>query len=196
MKLIQHLVLAVSVGLVTLPALAATLDLHGVKIEDSATINGVKLQLNGAGTRYKGPFKVYVADIYASKKINSLDELVAAPGPKRLTMTMLRDVDAGSLGKLLTRGIEDNTSRAEMSKLIPGLIRMGDIFSANKMMAAGDVILIDWIPGTGMITTFRGKVQGEPFTEPAFFKAMMSIWLGPSPADWRLKDALLGVKDQ
>lgn len=195
MKLIQHLVLAVSVGVFTLPALAATLDIHGVKVEDSATIAGVKLQLNGAGTRYKGPFKVYVADLYASKKINSLEELVAAPGPKRLTMTMLRDVDAGSLGKLLTRGIEDNTSRTEMSKLIPGLIRMGDIFSANKMMATGDVILIDWIPGTGMISTFRGKVQGEPFKEPAFFKAMMSIWLGPSPADWRLKDALLGIKD-
>ena len=196
MKFIQHLVLAVSAGLVTLPALAATLDLHGVKIEDSATVAGVKLQLNGAGTRYKGPFKVYVADIYATKKVNSLEELVAAPGPKRLTMTMLRDVDAGALGKLLTRGIEDNTPRAEMSKLIPGLIRMGDIFSANKTMVAGDVILLDWIPGTGMTSTFRGKVQSEPFKEPAFFKAMMSIWLGPSPADWRLKDALLGVKDQ
>lgn len=195
MKLIQHLVLAISVGLVTLPALAAALEIHGVKVEDSATVNGAKLQLNGAGTRYKGPFKVYVADMYASKKIKSLDELVAAPGPKRLTLTMLRDVDAGTFGKLLTRGIEDNTSRAEMSKLIPGLIRMGDIFSANKTMVTGDVILLDWIPGTGMTTTVRGKVQGEPFKEPEFFKAMMSIWLGPSPADWRLKDALLGVKD-
>lgn len=194
MKLIQHLVLAVSVSLFALPALAASLDINGVKIEESATVNGVALQLNGAGTRYKGPFKVYVADLYASKKINSLDELVAAPGPKRLTMTMLREVDAGALGKLLTRGIEDNTSRAEMSKLIPGLIRMGDIFSANKTMVAGDVIQLDWIPGTGMTTTFRGKLQSEPFKEPAFFKAMMSIWLGPSPADWRLKDALLGVK--
>ncbi len=195
MKLIQHLVLAISVGLVTLPALAAALEIHGVKVEDSATVNGAKLQLNGAGTRYKGPFKVYVADMYASKKIKSLDELVAAPGPKRLTLTMLRDVDAGTFGKLLTRGIEDNTSRAEMSKLIPGLIRMGDIFSANKTMVTGDVILLDWIPGTGMTTTFRGKMQGEPFKEPEFFKAMMSIWLGPSPADWRLKDALLGIKD-
>lgn len=194
MKLIQHLVLAVSVSLFALPALTASLDINGVKVEESATVNGVTLQLNGAGTRYKGPFKVYVADLYASKKINSLDELVAAPGPKRLTMTMLREVDAGALGKLLTRGIEDNTPRAEMSKLIPGLIRMGDIFSANKSMSPGDVIQLDWIPGTGMTTTFRGKLQSEAFKEPAFFKAMMSIWLGPAPADWRLKDALLGNK--
>jgi hypothetical protein len=28
--------------------------------------------------------------------------------------------------------------------------------------------------------------------EPAFFNALLRIWLGPAPADWKLKDALLG----
>lgn len=194
MTLIKHLALALTAGLFALNTLAATTDVNGVKVEDSAMVNGVKLPLNGAGTRYKGPFKVYVADIYASKKVGSLNELVAAPGPKRLTMTMLREIEAGPFGKLLTRGMEDNTSKNEMSKLIPGLIRMSDIFSANKVLLVGDVIMLDWIPGTGMVVTAKGKVQSEPFKEPEFFKAMMSIWLGPVPADWKLKDALLGVK--
>lgn len=194
MTLIKHLALALTAGLFALNTLAATTEVNGVKVEDSAMVNGVKLQLNGAGTRYKGPFKVYVADIYASKKVSSLNELVAAPGPKRLTMTMLREIEAGPFGKLLTRGMEDNTSKNEMSKLIPGLIRMSDIFSANKVLLVGDVIMLDWIPGSGMVVTAKGKVQSEPFKEPEFFKAMMSIWLGPVPADWKLKDALLGVK--
>lgn len=194
MTLIKHLALALTAGLFALNTLAATTEVNGVKVEDSAMVNGVKLQLNGAGTRYKGPFKVYVADIYASKKVGSLNELVAAPGPKRLTMTMLREIEAGPFGKLLTRGMEDNTSKNEMSKLIPGLIRMSDIFSANKVLLVGDVIMLDWIPGTGMVVTAKGKVQSEPFKEPEFFKAMMSIWLGPVPADWKLKDALLGVR--
>lgn len=194
MTLIKHLALALTAGLFALNTLAATTEVNGVKVEDSAMVNGVKLPLNGAGTRYKGPFKVYVADIYASKKVSSLNELVAAPGPKRLTMTMLREIEAGPFGKLLTRGMEDNTSKNEMSKLIPGLIRMSDIFSANKVLLVGDVIMLDWIPGTGMVVTAKGKVQSEPFKEPEFFKAMMSIWLGPIPADWKLKDALLGVK--
>lgn len=194
MTLIKHLALALTAGLFALNTLAATTEVNGVKVEDSAMVNGVKLPLNGAGTRYKGPFKVYVADIYASKKVGSLNELVAAPGPKRLTMTMLREIEAGPFGKLLTRGMEDNTSKNEMSKLIPGLIRMSDIFSANKVLLVGDVIMLDWIPGTGMVVTAKGKVQSEPFKEPEFFKAMMSIWLGPVPADWKLKDALLGVK--
>ncbi len=173
---------------------AATLEIHGVKVEDSATVAGTKLQLNGAGTRYKGPFKVYVGDLYTSKKVTSFDELMAAPGPKRLTMTFLREMEAGPFGKLLTRGVEDNVPKNEMSKLVPGLIRMGDIFTTNKVLVPGDVITLDWIPGTGMVVTAKGKVQGEPFKEPEFYKAIMSIWFGPVPADFKLKDALLGQK--
>jgi hypothetical protein len=194
MKLIKPLALASIVGLFALNTLAASRDIDGVKVEDSAVVNGTRLPLNGAGTRYKGPFKVYVADLYASKRFSSLDELVAAPGPKRMTLTMVREVDSGAFGKLLTRGMEDNTGKSAMSKLIPGLIRMSEIFSANKTLLVGDVILLDWIPGTGLVVTAKGKAQSEPFKEPEFFRAMMSIWLGPVPADFKLKDALLGVK--
>ncbi len=170
---------------------ASTIEIHGVKIPNSVTVSGTKLQLNGAGTRYKGPFKIYVADLYTTQKVKSLDELIAAPGPKRLTLTMLREVESGPFGKLLTRGVEDNVPKNEMSKLVPGLIRMGDIFTSVKVQNVGDVIYMDWIPGTGMVITAKGKVQGEPFKEPEFYRAMMSIWLGNSPADFKLKEALL-----
>ncbi|MEZ5706278.1 MAG: chalcone isomerase family protein, partial [Burkholderiaceae bacterium] len=46
--------------------------------------------------------------------------------------------------------------------------------------------------GTGTVLTVKGIAEKEPFKEPAFFNALMRIWLGPSPADWKLKDALLG----
>ena len=173
-------------------ALAATIDIAGVKVEDSAMVNGTKLQLNGAGIRYKGPFKVYVAELYTSKKVNSLDEMIAVPGPKRMTLVMTRDIEAGPFGKLLTRGMEDNNPKSEMSKLIPGLMKMSEIFTANKNFVPGDTIFMDWIPGTGLVIFARGKVQAEPFKEPEFFKALMGIWLGPQPAYWKLKDNLLG----
>lgn len=194
MQLIKHIFAFAAAGLFSVAASAATIVIHGVKVEDTATVAGVPLQLNGAGTRYKGPFKVYVGDLYTAKKVSSIEELVAAPGPKRLTMTFLREIEAGPFGKLLTRGVEDNNSKAEMSKLVPGLIRMGEIFTVNKVLIPGDVITLDWIPGTGMVVTAKGKVQGEPFKEPEFFKAIMSIWFGPVPADHTLKDAMLGVK--
>ncbi|MEY4756366.1 MAG: hypothetical protein RJA34_1264 [Pseudomonadota bacterium] len=193
--LLKALVPAVTLAtLLFAPAAQATLELSGVKVEDTATVAGTKLQLNGAGIRYKGPFKVYVGDLYTTKKVNTLDALTSAPGPKRLTMTFLRDIEAESFGKLLTRGVEDNVPKPEMSKLVPGLMRMSDIFTVNKILVPGDTVVIDWIPGTGMVITAKGKVQGEPFKEPEFYKAIMSIWFGPVPADFKLKDALLGIK--
>lgn len=194
MHFIKPSLLLAAALLFSLQVGAAPTVIHGVKIQETAVVGGATLQLNGAGTRYKGPFKVYVGDLYTSKKVSSLEELIAAPGPKRLSMTMLREVEAGPFGKLLTRGVEDNTSKPEMSKLVPGLIRMGDIFTVNKVLLVGDVITLDWIPGTGMVVTAKGEVQGEPFKEPEFYKAMMSIWFGSSPADYMLKDAMLGTK--
>ena len=174
--------------------LAATVEINGVKLEDSADIRGSKLLLNGAGTRYKGPFKVYVAGLYVGKKANTLDDVVNQPGPKRMTVTMVREIDAGELGKLLTRGVQDNMAPGEMSKLVPGLVRMGQMFSEYPKLAVGESFMIEWVPGSGSVITVKGKAQGEPFKEPEFFKAIMSIWLGSVPADFKLKDALLSVK--
>jgi hypothetical protein len=82
--------------------------------------------------------------------------------------------------------------RSSMIKLIPGLMRMSQIFSDHKNLKAGEQFTLDWIPGTGTIVSVRGVPQGEPFKEPEFFNALLRIWLGPVPADWKLKDNLLG----
>ena len=193
-NLLKSILLAVTVSLCSAGALAAAVELQGIKLEDSLDLKGSKLLLNGAGTRYKGPFKVYVAGLYVGKKAASLDEVTEQAGPKRITITMVREIDAGELGKLLTRGIEDNTPKGEFSKLVPGLIRMGQVFGEQKKLVSGDNFTVDWAPGVGTVLTVKGKAQGEPFKEPEFFKAIVSIWLGPVPADWKLKDALLGVK--
>lgn len=188
----KNLAMLVLTALLTLNGLAATLDINGVKLADNATVNGTKLQLNGAGIRYKaGLFKVYVAGLYLGKKGITQDEVVDQSGPKRMSITMVRDIDAAELGKLMTRGMEDNMGKSELSKLVPGLLRMSQLFSDQKKMVSGDNFMIDWIPGSGTVITVRGVVQGEPFKEPEFFRALMSIWLGPVPADFKLKDALL-----
>ena len=173
-------------------AASADVTLHGVKYEDTATIGSSKLQLNGAGTRYKGPFKVYTAGLYVTRKGGTTEEVLGAPGAKRITVTMLRDIDAGEMGKMFTRGVEDNMDRASMAKLIPGIMRMSQIFSDHKKLQAGETFSLDWVPGVGTVVTLRGAPQGEPFKEPEFFNALLRIWLGPVPADWKLKESLLG----
>jgi hypothetical protein len=166
----------------------------GVNFENNVEIAGSTLTLNGTGTRYKAIFKVYAAGLYLSRKADTPDGVIAAPGPKRMRITMLRDIDSAELGKLFSRGIEDNMDRAAFSKLIPGVMRMSSIFSEHKKLQTGETFMIDWVPGRGTVLTVKGKVQGEPFKEPEFFNALMGIWLGRSPADWKLKEQLLGQK--
>ena len=190
----MRLKLFIGAAALWLPALAfsATVDVSGVKLEDRITLADKPLVLNGAGVRYKAVFKVYTAGLYLGQKAETPEAVLATPGPKRLTITMLRDIDSAELGKLFSRGMEDNMERAAFSKLIPGVLRMSQIFSNHKKLMAGETFLVDWIPGTGTLITVKGKVEGEAFKEPEFFDALMRIWLGPKPADWMLKDALLG----
>ena len=137
-------------------------------------------------------FKVYTAGLYVEKAANTTDGLLDQPGPKRMTITMLRDIDSAELGKLFSRGMEDNMEKGSFAKLVPGVLRMSQVFSNHKVLKTGENFVIDWVPGTGTVLTIKGKVEGEPFKEEAFFEALMRIWLGPKPADWKLKEALLG----
>lgn len=192
MTLVKQCLAGTMALLLAFGAAAATVEMAGVKMEDQIDLRGSKLVLNGAGVRYKAVFKVYTAGLYLGKKAGTPEEVLAVTGPKRMQITMLREIDSNELGKLFTRGVQDNAPKTEMSKLIPGLIKMGQIFSDQKKLVAGDVFMIDWIPGTGTVITVKGVPQGEPFKEPEFFNALIRIWLGPVPADWKLKDALLG----
>ena len=89
--------------------------------------------------------------------------------------------------------MEQNASREEFSKIIPGVIKMGEIFAARKKLNAGDYFSIDYLPGQGTSIVVLGKPASDPIKEPEFFNALMKIWLGKTPADAQLKDALLGV---
>ena len=190
--LIFALIFSLLMSLAPLAAQAQATEVGGVKYEASAQLGSAKLVLNGAGVRYKAIFKVYTAGLYMGTKVGTPEEVYAAPGPKRLHVVMLRDIDANELGKLFTRGMQDNAPREEFSKSIAGTLRMSDIFSAKKKLAAGESFYIDWVPGTGTTVVINGKAAGEPIKEPEFFTALMKIWLGKSPADAQLKNALLG----
>lgn len=175
-----------------LAARAQTTEVGGVKYENNEQLANSKLVLNGAGVRYKAIFKVYTAGLYLGAKVGTPEEVFAAPGPKRMHIVMLRDIDANELGKLFTRGMQDNAPREEFSKSIAGTIRMSDIFSAKKKLTAGEYFYVDWVPGQGTTVVINGKAASDPIKEPEFFTALMKIWLGKSPADAQLKNALLG----
>jgi Chalcone isomerase-like len=173
-------------------AWAQAVELAGVKYAATTKLADSTLQLNGAGIRHKFVVKVYTAGLYLSNKASTPEAVLAASGAKRMHVVMLRDIDGNELGRLFTRGMQDNAPREEMSKNITGTLRLAEIFAARKKLQAGDVFHVDYVPGIGTTVSINGKPQAEPVKEPEFFNALLRIWLGNNPADRLLKDALLG----
>lgn len=190
-KLVASCVLGAAL---VLPGLvrAQTVDVAGVKFERQATVGASKLQLNGAGLRTRFVIKVYAAGLYLGAKATTPQAVLSAPGPKRMHIVMLRDIDGNELGKLFIQGMQKNSSKEEFAKTLPGTIKMGEIFAAKKKLAAGEWFTIDFVPGTGTVLAINGKAVAEPIAEPEFYSALLRIWFGPQPADESLRDALLG----
>jgi len=192
------LILAAAAASLTLPlgaaaqTAASTIEVGGVKFDHSVQVGNAKLQLNGAGVRYKAIFKVYAAGLYLSSKAVTPEAVLAAPGPRLMKIVMLREIDANELGKLFTKGMEQNAPRDEFSKSISGIMQMSDIFSSRKSLKAGEWFAVEWVPGTGTVILVNGQATGQPIKEPEFYSALMKIWLGKAPADAGLKEALLG----
>ena len=186
-----NVLLATCFGLFALSAQA--LEINGVKYDENIELKGSKVLLNGAGTRYKAVFKVYTAGLYLGKKAASTEEVLRDSGAKRISMTMLRDINAEELGRLFIQGVKENTPKEDYGRILGDVMRMSQVFSDFKRLKSGDSITIDWVPATGTVINVQGKVAGDPFKAPEFYSAMLRIWLGTSPADWQLKEALLGL---
>ena len=89
------LILAAAAASLTLPlgaaaqTAASTIEVGGVKFDHSVQVGNAKLQLNGAGVRYKAIFKVYAAGLYLSSKAVTPEAVIAAPGPRLMKICLL-----------------------------------------------------------------------------------------------------------
>ena len=183
---------ALMLSLTGAQAQTQTVDVGTAKFAPTATVGGAPVQLNGAGMRYKFVVRVYAAGLYMQNKASTPEAAIAAPGAKRVHVVMQRAIDGRELGKLFTEGMRKNAPREEFSKSIPGTIKMGEIFAEKKTLEAGDTFFADFVPGQGTQVIINGKQIGDTIKEPEFYRALLSIWLGKDPADWQLKEAMLG----
>jgi hypothetical protein len=178
--------------LAALPASAA--ELEGVKLDDRIRAGTQELQLNGIGLRSRAIFKVYVAGLYLAEKASSAEAALAATGPKRISIVMLRDVAADSFAASLSDGLRDNLSDAELSKHKPQIDELMATMQKIGEAKKGAMILLDYAPAGGTTFWVNGAVQGKPIGGEDFFRALLRIWLGDKPVSADLKKALLGQK--
>lgn len=191
-RVMGRLLAAAVLVFTTLGAGAQPAELEGVKIDATAQVGGTALQLNGAGVRTRAIFSVYVAALYVPQKAGDTAALLAQKGPRRITLTMLRNVDADTFAESLNDGLRKNHSEAQLA----GWKAQIETLNAN-LKAAGeakkrDVIQIEFTPETGTRVVVNGQAKGTAIPGEDFYTALLRIWLGDKPADAGLKKGLLG----
>lgn len=173
-------------------ATAATAAPTSTKFEPTAKVEGTTLSLNGAGTRYKAIFKVYDMALYTPRKVSTPADLLALPGPKRIDFTALRDINSTDVGLAFVQGMRANASKEQTTKHLTSTTRLIDIFSSRPKLLTGDTFGMQFTPGKGTTFFIQGEAQGAPVGDAEFFNMVLNIWVGASPAEPLLKDALLG----
>lgn len=184
--------IAIAMVAAGMPTFAAV-EVAGVKFDDGVTVAGKELKLNGAGLRTKLIFKVYAAALYLPEKKTLVADVLAAPGPRRVTLVMMRDLTSDEFGKAFMDGLNANTDKAERTKILPQTMKFGEMFAQIPGLKKGDTLTVDFIPGEGTLCQLNGRKVGEVTPDVAFYNAILKIWIGDQPVDASLKPALLGL---
>ena len=157
------------------------------------TVQGTPLVLQGAGTRYRAIFKVYDMALYLPRKVLTAEEVLATTGPMRLQFVAQRDIPGTDLGLSFIKGLSSNATPDQVRRHTPASNRLVEIFSGRAKLASGDTFAMEFVPGKGTTFFIQGQPQGAPVGDAEYFGMILRIWLGQSPADPMLKEALVGA---
>jgi hypothetical protein len=162
----------------------------GVKMQDSVTLDGQTLVLNGLGLRLATfvKVKVYVAGLYVPKQSDQAQLLLSTDQPWQLVLSFMRSVDSGDMVKAWNEGFADN-AKAQLPVLKD---RIDTLNGVMKDLKEKDTLIFSYVPGKGTSIEVKGHneatIEGHDFAS-----ALLSIWLGTPPND-EIKRGLLGGK--
>lgn len=186
----MHMSIIVALALMLSSAMANARDVAGISLPETVAL-GAKpaLVLNGTGIRSKFFVKVYVGALYLPARTRDAGPVLRNTGPVAMHMHFLHsEVTQEKLVKAWNEGFDANLDAAERARLGDRIERFNKLF---RTVRKGDVVRLDYLPGSGTTVTInndaRGVVEGEDFMQ-----AWLRIWLGKQPADSDLKQGLLG----
>ena len=152
-----------------------------------ATLAGKPLVLQGTAVRSKFFVDVYSLALFTERRFSDGESLIAANGPRRAQLTFLRDVDRARGEAAWREAIEQAIDADERQSLAADIARFAQLFPAVKQ---GDVIVLDDVPGRGLSLRHNGTTLAR-IDNPALFRAILKVWVGPRPIQSRLKQDLL-----
>ncbi len=193
-SLLRPALLAAALALTLPSALAMDLQTEGVSLPDHASLGGQQLVLNGVGLRRLFGFRIYVAALYLPQPQHEAARVLDHDVPRRLQVTLLRDISTDQNLEALKGGLVANNSPAEMAAIRPEVDHFLALVHQAREVQAGTVMQLDYLPAVGTQLKIGnqelGTIPGERFN-----RDILKIWLGDDPIQSSLKKALLGLKD-
>ena len=170
-----------------LASAAFAVEVAGVSLEPSVTVNNQALKLNGYGIRKKLFVKVYIGSLYTAKKIGTAGELLADSSDKLIRMNFLHSkVDKEKIVEAYQEGFSNNSPGLSGS---PDVKKFLSLFTAD--FVKGDVVDLS-IMGNGTVSaSHNGRLLGQ-LQSPKLAKGVLAIYFGDKPADDSLKKGMLG----
>lgn len=159
--------------------------------QPNVRVDGVDLVLNGVGLRNFMFFDVYVMALYVPKRVTDAHAVIRQDLPRRVQITLLRDVTAERDVDFLMDGLVENNTPEELAVIQPQLEHFLRIVRAMGKVAKGGVVQLDYLPGVGTRVWLNQRLLGT-VAGAAFNRSVLKIWLGDHPTQADLKRALLG----
>ncbi len=178
----------------TLSSAAFARELSGVKMDDTITVGGTALKLNGMGMRSKKvafvSVDVYVGGLYLTALTRSADEVLASDAPKALVMQFVREVGRGKLVDAWREGFANNAPKellaANKAQVDRFLAFVGDVPDGKR-------VVFTYEPGKGSTITWADTksltLEGKGFAD-----IFLSSYVGRDPPTPAFKNGLLSGK--
>jgi hypothetical protein len=162
-------------------------EVAGVKLDHTVTVNSQQLKLNGSGIRKKFFVKVYIGSLYSGKQLSTAAAALSDSGDKLIRMNFLHSkVEKEKIIEAFSEGFANNSPDMVGA---PELKKFLALFTADFIK--GDVVDLALSSDGSVTASHNGKPLGTvPSAKLA--KAVLAIYLGDKPADDSLKKGMIG----
>ncbi len=183
--------LFVAAAVLTASLALANIDVGGVDFKSQDSVENTRVELNGAGLRTRLTFKVYAMGLYLRQPTSSPAAVLDDAGVKRIRIVMIRDIKGKQFADALLAGLERNHDSITLAALKPATDALLTAIMGSGEAKAGTELILDQLASGATRLLINGQVQGSDIADPAFYPALLRIWLGEGPADSALKADLL-----
>ena len=177
-------------SIIMVATICQAVEIAGVSMPQSISVDQRELILNGAGVRSKFFMELYVAGLYLKKKDSDPGKIIKADEPMAIRLHIISSMITSEKMEDATREGFINSTNGETGAIKERIEKFILVF--KEKINENDIFELIYIPGKGteVIKNNESRTVVEGYD---FKQALFGIWLCDKPAQKGLKKKLLGI---